>query len=116
MKTQAETRRRRLAKLLKSKRDELDLSQRGLAARLGFRQATIHQWESEKADPDVDSLEKIAEFCGYSMQELWSYLNGNDRALDKWDLNKVLKVIDSMPREDVAKIGSMVMQKLAQVG
>jgi transcriptional regulator with XRE-family HTH domain len=114
MKTSTEVRRRRLSQLLKSKREELDLSQRGLAESLGYRQGTIHQWEAEKADPDVESLENIAEFCGYSMQELWSYLNGNDRALEKWDTKKILNALDTMQSSDLAIVGSAVMQKLAQ--
>lgn len=108
-------RRQRLAKLLKSKREEMELSQRGMAGLLGFRQATIHQWESGKTEPDVASLEKIAQFFGYTMEDFWAYLGGNDiDKSSKWDLTRILNALDAMPPSDVATIVSAGAQKLAK--
>jgi transcriptional regulator with XRE-family HTH domain len=109
-------RQKRLAELLKSKREDMGLSQRAMASRLGFRQATIYQWESQKADPDVASLEKIARFFGMTMDELWKYLNGEDvdRPSDKLDLKKMLQALDAMPKSDVIELVNAGVQKLAQ--
>jgi transcriptional regulator with XRE-family HTH domain len=109
-------RRQRLAKLIKSKREDMGLSQRAMALKLGFRQATIHQWESGRTEPDVSSLEKIADFLGYAMDELWIYLDGNDKnsTSQNWDLDKILNAIDKMPSNQVALIVSAGAQKLAQ--
>jgi transcriptional regulator with XRE-family HTH domain len=109
-------RRQRLAKLLKSKREELGLNQREMGRLLGFRQATLSQWELAKTEPDITSLEKIAKFFGYTMEELWTYLDGKDSdKTSKWDLNKILSALDTMPRSEVATIVNAGVQKLAQV-
>jgi transcriptional regulator with XRE-family HTH domain len=116
MDTQTQTQRRqRLSALLKSKRQELGLSQRDLGKQLGFRQATIHLWEAQKGDTDIASLEKIAKFFGYSTNELWTYLEGTaGDSSSSWDVEKILGVLDTMQPSDLAKIGSVVMQKLAK--
>jgi transcriptional regulator with XRE-family HTH domain len=109
-----DNRNQRLSKLLKSKREELSLNQREMAKLLGFRQATLSQWESGKAEPDVASLEKIAKFFGYAMEDFWAYLDGKDIIKNsKWDLNRILTALDAMPPSDVAKIVSAGAQKLA---
>jgi transcriptional regulator with XRE-family HTH domain len=109
-------RNQRLSKLLKSKREEMALNQREMAKLLGFRQATLSQWESGKAEPDVASLEKIAKFFGYTMEDFWAYLDGNDISKNsKWDLNRILTALDAMPPSDVATILSASAQKLAKV-
>jgi transcriptional regulator with XRE-family HTH domain len=109
-------RRQRLSKLLKSKREELSLSQRDLGKLLGVRQATIHLWEAQKANTDVESLEAIAKYFGYTMEEFWTYLDGNGgESNSTWDIDKILGVLDTMPRSDVAKIVNAGVQKLAEV-
>ena len=88
-----------------------------MAAKLGFRQATLSQWESEKAEPDVTSLETIASFFGYTMESFWAYLNGKNelKIVKESDITNILKALDTMPPNELALIGSTVMQKLAQV-
>jgi transcriptional regulator with XRE-family HTH domain len=110
-----DNRNQRLSKLLKSKREEMDLNQREMARLLGFRQATLSQWESGKAEPDVASLEKIAKFFGYAMEDFWAYLDGKDLSKSlKWDLNRILNALDALPPSDVATIVSVGAQKLAK--
>jgi transcriptional regulator with XRE-family HTH domain len=107
--------RQKLAKLLKSKREQLELSQREMARQMGFRQGTLSQWELSKADPDLTSLAKIAKFFGYTMEEFWAYLEGKDTdRTSTWDVNKMLSILDTMPRSEVATIVNAGVQKLAR--
>jgi transcriptional regulator with XRE-family HTH domain len=108
-------RKQRLAKLLKSKREALGLNQREMSSLIGFRQATLSQWESAKSEPDIASLEKIAQYFGYTMEELWMYLDGKGtEKASAWDMTKILNALDSMPPNEIATIVSVGAQKLAQ--
>lgn len=55
---------------IKELRKKAGLSQTALAERLGVKQNTISDWESEKFEPGVEKLAKLAEIFGVSIDEL----------------------------------------------
>jgi predicted transcriptional regulator len=56
-----------LAEALRFVRTLAGLSQRALAARSGFRQAQIGDWENHIRSPQIDSLTRLADSLGYDV-------------------------------------------------
>jgi transcriptional regulator with XRE-family HTH domain len=104
----------RLADLIKSKRVELGFSQAELGRRLGVTQVTVFNWENQKVMPDTSNVNKIASVFLMSPEELWAYLDGNDRGKEGLDVNRILTALDSMSAGDVATIINAGVQKLAK--
>jgi transcriptional regulator with XRE-family HTH domain len=55
---------------LKTIRENADLSQAALAAKLGVKQSTVGGWESGNREPNFDTLLKIADLFGVSVDYL----------------------------------------------
>lgn len=55
---------------IKELRDKKGLQQRDLANTLGMAPSTLSQYETGKRKPDIDTLEKIADFFGVSIDYL----------------------------------------------
>lgn len=51
---------------IKKKRLELELTQKGAAARIGVTPATVFNWENGLSQPKVDHLPAIHAFLGYN--------------------------------------------------
>lgn len=64
---------------IKELRTKKDLSQQKMAEMLGIAQSTLSQYESQKREPDFETLTKISNFFGVSVD----YLIGNDYSRDK---------------------------------
>jgi transcriptional regulator with XRE-family HTH domain len=105
----------RLASLIKSRREELGISQADLARRLGVTQVAVLRWEKARTMPDMINVTKLANFVGLSTEELWAYLDGNDNPKEQLNVTRILNALDSMSAGDVALIISAGAQKLARV-
>jgi transcriptional regulator with XRE-family HTH domain len=103
----------RLANLIKSRREELGISQADLARRLGVTQVAVLRWEKARTMPDMINVTKLAHFVGLSTEELWAYLEGND-GVEKINIERMLSALDTMPPSDVLKLVNAGVQKLAQ--
>jgi transcriptional regulator with XRE-family HTH domain len=108
-------RRKALAAFLKQKRQERGWSQRDLARYIGSTQNAIYMWETEKATPDTANFDKISALFGLKTWELLQSLDESQQ-VSGFDLEKVLRAIEVMPRGDLAKVVGVAAQKLAQVG
>lgn len=64
---------------LRELREKKGLSQTELAAKLGFAQNTLSNWESGKRDPDSDTIVMLAEFFDVSTD----YLLGKEKSSAK---------------------------------
>ncbi len=56
-----------LGNLIYTKRKEKGLSQEQLAEAVGVARQTVSKWENEETLPDVESLQKLAVFLGFSI-------------------------------------------------
>ena len=104
----------RLAELIKSKRTERGFSQAELGRRLGVTQVTVFNWENQRVMPDTSNVNKIAGIFSMSPEELWAYLDGNDRGKEGLDVNRILRALDSMSVGDLTTIINAGVQKLAK--
>lgn len=53
-------------------RNEAGLTQAELAARTGLKQPNISRLEKGERNPDLDTLNKVAEALGYSLKEFFN--------------------------------------------
>ncbi|MBQ4036753.1 MAG: helix-turn-helix transcriptional regulator [Clostridia bacterium] len=53
-----------MVKNLKMLRNQMGISQQGLADALGISQQSVNRYENHKVEPDIDTLIKIADFFG----------------------------------------------------
>ena len=60
----------RVVKNLKMLRNQMGISQQGLADALGISQHSVNRYENHKVEPDIDTLIKIADFFGVSVDHL----------------------------------------------
>jgi transcriptional regulator with XRE-family HTH domain len=103
----------RLASLIKSRREELGISQADLARRLGVTQVAVLRWEKARTMPDMINVTKLANFVGLSTEELWAYLEGND-GVEKLNIERILSALDTLPSSDILKLVNAGVQKLAK--
>ena len=64
---------------LKELRENMGLSQYAFADRFGVAQSTVGSWEAGKREPNFDTMQRIADFFGVSVD----YLLGREPALSK---------------------------------
>ncbi|MDJ0736829.1 MAG: helix-turn-helix transcriptional regulator [Nostocaceae cyanobacterium] len=102
--------RKKLGEIVKTARDSM--SQRGFAKLLGVSYTTVQLWEKGESIPDVVNMANIADRAGYTMEELLNYL-GVKPLSESSDLQQIVKHIKSMPLNEVAIIGRVVMDRLA---
>jgi transcriptional regulator with XRE-family HTH domain len=67
---------------LAKERDKLGLSQAELAKRLGMARTTYSGYENGSREPDLKTLNKLAEFFGVNLNWL---VTGNEATLDEDD-------------------------------
>ena len=56
-----------IGKILKTMRKSSNFSQSDLAKRIGYARNTLSQYETETIQPDFETIEKIANLCGYEI-------------------------------------------------
>jgi len=118
----------KLPERLKELRAEKELSQAKLANILGMPQQTYATWETGKAQPDIDMLQRLADFHGTSVDYLigkakslydpeedtphkpnqiiaFARSGGGKRVYDipEENLETVLKILDSMKKDPSSK-------------
>lgn len=100
----------RLAALLIELRGSCSL--REFASHLGVSHNDVRRWESEKGEPRLRVLGKIADLKGWTLDELKIYLEGE---LPKRELSvqRLMADVQSMPSEAVAQIVAAAVETLA---
>ena len=56
-----------IGKILKTMRKSSNFSQSDLSERIGYARNTLSQYETETIQPDFETIEKIANLCGYEI-------------------------------------------------
>lgn len=101
----------RLAELIKELRG--DTSQRRFSVQLGVSKSSVNFWESGLSFPDTENLEKLANFKGWTLAELQTYLTKGDLPTDD-SLQQILNKLRSLPTEAVVKVVSVGVETLAK--
>lgn len=69
---------------IKELRNELGISQAELAKRISVSQQTIGSWETNRSEPNLDALKKLASIFNTSVD----YIIGNSKKRHYYDLTK----------------------------
>lgn len=102
--------RERLAEVVKCARG--NMSYRAFGKLLGVSGTTVQGWENMSYVPEVDNLAQIAARSGYTLEGLMNYLEGKP-VPQPTDLDQILRQIQFMPLQQVARIGHAVTDRLA---
>lgn len=98
---------------LKELRETAKISQMELAQKLGVKQSTISTWERGRRDPDTDTVKKLAEIFGVSIDYLLELNNDNEKASPEEDAIRKKEVVlienfKKLPEEQQAFVLRMV--------
>ena len=101
----------RLAELIKELRGAT--SQRRFSQQLGVSKSSVNFWESGLSFPDTENLEKLANFKGWTLAELQTYLTEGELPTED-SLQQILNKLRSLPTEAVVKVVSVGVETLAK--
>ena len=87
MKTQS------MGMMIAEKRKELGMTQLELAEKMGVTDKAVSKWERDLSCPDVNSLPKLAEIFGMSVDELLQIKSEAMQAEEKKPISSVLSLI-----------------------
>jgi len=59
-----------VGKNIKKHRTELNMTQEELADKISVTRQAVSNWETEKTQPDIETLERISEVLGVTIEEL----------------------------------------------
>ncbi len=77
---------------IKELREEFGLTQKELAAKIGNVQRNISNWENGSSEPDCETLVRLADVFGVTMDELFGRNEAPDRgALQSEPYYKLIK-------------------------
>ncbi len=105
------TKAERLAELIKELRGAT--SQRRFSQQLGVSKSSVNFWESGLCFPDTQNLEKLANFKGWTLAELQTYLTEGELPTED-SLQQILNKLRSLPTEAVVKVVSVGVETLAK--
>lgn len=96
-----------IGRRIKHLRKEMNLLQKDLAEKLNLTQQTISLYESEKRQPDYETLQKIADFFNVSVDYLLGRTDEkkiildsvNDASIEYYADNKIIKDINGLSPE-----------------
>ena len=105
------TKAERLAELIKELRGAT--SQRRFSQQLGVSKSSVNFWESGLSFPDTENLEKLANFKGWTLAELQTYLTEGELPTED-SLQQILNKLRSLPTEAVVIVVSVGVETLAK--
>ena len=82
-----------MGKMIAEKRKELGMTQLELAEKMGVTDKAVSKWERDLSCPDVNSLPKLAEIFGMSVDELLQIKSEAMQAEEKKPISSVLSLI-----------------------
>ena len=119
--------RERLANLLKELRGER--SQRSFAKLLGVSNQAVQNWEKQRAWPDDENLQRLAELKGWTLEQLKTHLNGETTADESvicmavnedselpLYVQQLLAEVRALPFQAAAKVAQVALETMAAKG
>lgn len=106
----------KLGRILRKRRFELGLSERGFGERIGASNRTISRLEkAQVATPSVDILEKIAPEIGHTRDSLIAFLKGEkitNLPPKVYTANDLYGYLESLSREEKTKVFKYLIDDL----
>ena len=81
-----------MGQIIAAKRKELGMTQLELAERMGVTDKAVSKWERDLSYPDVNSIPKLAEVFGVSVDELMQ-IRTESQSEEKKDLTPMVHMI-----------------------
>ena len=78
--------------MIAAKRKELGMTQLDLASRMGVTDKAVSKWERDLSYPDVNSLPKLAEVFGMSVDELMQIKTESVQQEDKKSVQEIVSL------------------------
>ena len=78
--------------MIASKRKELGMTQMDLAGRMGVTDKAVSKWERDLSYPDVNSLPKLAEVFGMTVDELMQIKTETVQAEDRQSPGSIISL------------------------
>jgi transcriptional regulator with XRE-family HTH domain len=91
--------------MIASKRKELGMTQLELAEQMGVTDKAVSKWERDLSYPDVNTIPKLAEIFGMSVDELMQIKTESANAEEKASVREIISLI---PRAVCIAMGVVV--------
>ncbi|MEG5043447.1 helix-turn-helix transcriptional regulator [Microcoleus sp. B13-B4] len=102
--------RKRFAEIIQQMR--ADRSYRAFARLLKVTHPTIKAWENLEGIPDVENLERIAQFRGETLEEFKQVLAGQRTATASL-LQELVKQVRTISKEELAVVLQVIAERIA---
>ena len=96
-------------------RQKAGLTQKELGEKLGISQAAVGQFESDKANPKIETLLKIATALNIKLSELVPINNALDWTFEKIEENRIVReysAIDTAIKDNLDKMNESAKKKV----
>ena len=96
-------------------RQKAGLTQKELGEKLGISQAAVGQFESDKANPKIETLQKIAAALNIKLSELVPMNSALDWAFEKIEENRIVReysAIDTAIKDNLDKMNESAKKKV----
>ena len=106
----------RLSKLIKRLR--AGRSHREFARKLRVSYNAVRSWELCESMPGIESLEKIADYSGQSIEEILAYLKGDEVNELKYQnheieaLDDLIPRIKDLPKKDLIQLAKLIIMMI----
>ena len=101
-----------MVKNLKMLRNQMGISQQGLAEALGISQQSVNRYENHKVEPDIDTLIKMADFFGVSVDHLVGRTAFN--TLSELNFPPILQKYNALDKKEKACVDTVINTLLAK--
>ncbi len=91
--SKAEMKKNTMGMMIASKRKELGMTQLDLAEKMGVTDKAVSKWERDLSCPDVNSIPKLAEIFGMSVDELMQIKTETVNAEEKTTVKDIMTLI-----------------------
>ncbi|MBA4543434.1 MULTISPECIES: helix-turn-helix domain-containing protein [Thermoactinomyces] len=89
---------------LKALRNKAKLSQKDLAEKLGINRVTYSQYEVNRREPDIDTLQKIADFYEISLDYLAGRTDHQTSKKESKDIDRTQDMLNAIESGDLKKL------------
>lgn len=105
----------KIGESIRHARQKAGLTQKELGEKLGISQAAVGQFESDKANPKIETLLKIATALNIKLSELVPINNALDWTFEKIEENRIVReysAIDTAIKDNLDKMNESAKKKV----
>jgi len=90
-------------------------SRRAFARKIGVTSSAVTGWQECRSIPDLENLTAIAEYSGYSIQELQNMLLGKAIKSQVNEITQIKNKIQTMKVGDLTQVYKLVSDRLVAI-